>query len=1300
MRRVGYLAILILGVTCAIVVAAASATPAPPLDPGPTLPPSEYPNDPQFAGCESQDPVSGCTDNEAWQFYGPLTGDTCLAPGGSTADQPHPDGGLPCWALNATDPEHSSGVNITGAWAQGNEGSPKVVVAYIEGGVNYSNDGIKDALDNIYLNKGELPFPEGADGQDHGTYDLDGNGRFDIRDYAHDPRVNPACPGATSPFVAFEEGTTRGCLANGRHDYLNSVHIGGNETPYLSPEDLIAVFGHCSISNGELQSCPADGRFDNDGNGYPNDVSGWNTQRNTNDPQTDDSDYSHAPGLISDVAGEVNNGYAAEGTCERCRVMPIKQGAEAVGRSDQLAPAILYATDAGAKVISSVVVSYTYTSFAREAMDYAYRHGVILSLDSNDFDSTDHTDGMLYDHALPGNSLTQDPGGSATTTFRQRSNVTSYGTHNVFSGEGNSTSGATPFQAAMLGMVQSAAVRARNQGTIPRLLTPDEVKQTVMDTASPVIPQTQTPSLSGQWPGNPQSRTDADHTNWSTQYGYGRPNIGKATHLILAGRVPPTAQLDSPHWFAYVDPQRQKTLKVRGSVAASAWDSNGVKWTLEWALGANPADSDFKKISSGHAAKQGVLGTLDLRKIPRSYAAKKPGSTLPPDGTEQYTVTLRLRALDGNGLKAEDRRTFDARHDPNLLPDYPKDIGAEMGAAPTYEDLEGRHQQDLVFGTYDGEVEALRPNGKEAEGFPVHTRTLAAIDPRDPENYQAKSYESDAKLRDARDPVSGIAIGDLDGDGSLDLVATTANAWVYAWDSDGKLLKGFPVHSRSRYASLPVPTPRSDTRHGRLPSRGNLSAPVLADLQGNGKLDVLMSAFDGFEYAWQPNGKPVPGWPVKVQLPPSDLSGSGPTDYIHDTKLISGAAVGDVAKTGRPQVFVPSNECLNTGGHKSWIYGIWPDGNNHQGGPYMPGWPVALNSIGACYDQSIDFVEEGATPPSIADFDGSGTLRVVTAGVTGFPVALNANGSVFKNLSGACGSPSCQPVPPYYSGDPLTLTLTGQGAVGDILGDGVPRYDQPTAGASSLPGALDATDAELPQVYESAWDVSTGAPLSGFPRLQDGFAFFDAPLIVPLSSGKQRAVVDANDSGWIHAYEPGGGEAPGFPKFIGQWPSFSGVVGDPTYDGKDRLAYGTREGSLFVWRVKGSAARNDSWWHYHHDEHNSGLYGNDTRRPAALAGIKARRKHGKTKLAWTAPGDDGVTGGKVKRYEVFASRRPVTVSNLDGAKRLKAPDPVAPGGRQKVAEKVGNARYVAVRAIDAAGNIGALTQVKLARRHG
>ncbi len=42
--------------------------------------------------------------------------------------------------------------------------------------------------------------------------------------------------------------------------------------------------------------------------------------------------------------------------------------------------------------------------------------------------------------------------------------------------------------------------------------------------------------------------------------------------------------------------------------------------------------------------------------------------------------------------------------------------------------------------------------------------------------------------------------------------------------------------------------------------------------------------------------------------------------------------------------------------------------------------------------------------------------------------------------------------------------------------------------------------------------------------------------------------------------------------------------------GQQWLAFGTREGSLFVWRVGGTAKR-DSWPHYHHDARNSGLLG-------------------------------------------------------------------------------------------------------------
>src|SRR5947209_19646733 len=103
-----------------------------------------------------------------------------------------------------------------------------------------------------------------------------------------------------------------------------------------------------------------------------------------------------------------------------------------------------------------------------------------------------------------------------------------------------------------------------------------------------------------------------------------------------------------------------------------------------------------------------------------------------------------------------------------------------------------------------------------------------------------------------------------------------------------------------------------------------------------------------------------------------------------------------------------------------------------------------------------------------------------------------------------------------------------------------------------------------------------------------------------------RQAIESNDNYWIHAYDSKGGEAPGFPKYTGQWPTFAGVVGDPRLDGQLHYVTVTREGYLFDWKVDGQARLNDQWWHYRHDEHNTGLYGLDTRPPAPIAGLKLK----------------------------------------------------------------------------------------------
>ncbi|HMT04728.1 MAG TPA: hypothetical protein PKD76_04195 [Solirubrobacterales bacterium] len=1273
----------------------AAADPAPVLPNGPVLNKADWPNDPNFARCELQDPLTGCQDSEQWNLYGPMDG-LCLPPGGAVFDQPRPGGGLPCWALNASDPENASGINMTGAWAQGNVGRDDILIAYVEGGINYSSNSVKDGLNAIYLNQGELPFPQGWDGQDLGRYDFDGNGEFDIRDYAKDPRVNPDCPGMTPQFTTEQEGTTRGCANDGQHPYIHSVNIAGPQTPYLTPEDLIAVFGHCKITGHRIESCPQDARIDNDGNGYPNDISGWNAYQNTNDPQGEDRGYNHASGLIAEMGGEANNNFAGIGNCRNCRVVPVKSGAESVGKADGLAPAITYAADIGVDAMSTVVVSYAYSTALREAVRYAVEEkGILMSMDSNDFDSMDHTDGHLFDDVFPGNGLVQDVEGDKAKSFRGRSNVTSYGTHSIFSGGETTTSGATPFQAAFLGMVQSAALNAVDQGIIPRRLSPNEVKQVLINTISEILPQRDHPNVARQWPGNPDSKTDSTHTAWSTQYGYGRPNIGKATKLIMDGRVPPTADIDSPDWYAYVDPTRQKQLQIKGKVAPSAWGSNGIEWTLEWAQGADPKDSDFKTISTGKEARSGVLGTLELSELSVAAAQADPAqSVLPPNGPEQYTVSLRLRARDGNGLKGEDRRSIGSRADKDMVAGYPKSIGTEMSAAPTFVDLNGKRQLDLVFGTMDGSVSAIQPDGSQAPGFPVYTRQLRYVDERNPQNFNSPAYNSVQALREARDPISGIAVGDLEGNGAQSIVATTTSGWIYVWNAAGKLREGFPVSGNPQYNSLPVPTPNSGARRHRLPIRGNWSAPALGNLTGDNRLSILMSSYDGHVYAFQPDGKPVSGWPVKIELPASIRSTIPDGDFIRDPKLMMTPAVGDVLGTGTDQVFLPGFDC-DDDASETFAYGIHPDGNNHAGGAYMAGWPVRMGTFAGCYSQSIDFVQEGANAASIGDFDGSGQLRIAITPVGGAPHIFNGDGSVYRNLFANCNAPTCSGVPPYYGHDALTVGVTSQGAIGDLNNDGRPDYMQPMAGGLTLTGALDdAGQAALPHVFDQVWDVDSGLTFDSFPADQDGFPFYTSPVVANLTADSNRSMISSNDSYWIHARGPDGKEAPGFPKWTGQWTSFGGVIGEPNLDGQQTLAYGSREGQLFLWNVGGDASRNDQWWHYRHDEHNSGRYGNDTRPPAGVKFVVKRSKKSAL-IQWKASGQDGIRGGKVSALQVYKSRKPITLSRL--GKRIKAPKIANPNGKQKVRLKLAPKKtiYIAVRQQDANGNWSALSSFKV-----
>ncbi|MDY6920322.1 MAG: S8 family peptidase [Pseudomonadota bacterium] len=145
----------------------------------------------------------------------------------------------------------------------------------------------------------------------------------------------------------------------------------------LSHEDLQ---GNLWVNTREQ---PGNG-LDDDGNGYIDDIHGWNFGAGTNDPSPTTAECiksghgTHVAGAIGAVGG---NNVGVTGIAPRVRIMAL-----AIGRPDSrcgldsagILEAVRYAVDNGARVINLSLGGPMGTRIARETYRYASEHNVLL----------------------------------------------------------------------------------------------------------------------------------------------------------------------------------------------------------------------------------------------------------------------------------------------------------------------------------------------------------------------------------------------------------------------------------------------------------------------------------------------------------------------------------------------------------------------------------------------------------------------------------------------------------------------------------------------------------------------------------------------------------------------------------------------------------------------------------------------------------------------------------------------------------------------------------------------------------
>ena len=1072
-------------------------------------------------------------------------------------------------AGSAWEYQPGTGMNIVGAWTL-STGRPDVAVAILDSGILWSDPALRL---KVRLNLGELPNPCPEKMPAFKPYDCNGDGVVNVDDFA----------GAGVP------------------DY--------NHNGVLDAQDLIHFY-----SNG----------VDDDGNGYVDDIAGWNFDENNNDP-VDDVAYGHGTGEAKDQVSEANTSVGFPGVSPSSMFVPIKVADSFVAVDTDFARAVVYATDLGVDLISEALGAISVSPTSQQAINYASEHGIPIIASAADEESRHHNYPANFEHTIWVNSIRDGDGTfiAKTGDYTLLNGCTNYGGRAwVAISSDSCSSEATGKAAGLTALLISYGKDLIDRGLLqpyPGLSTPfsaEEVRQIFRASADDInqsanleLPLTAIGGAIDNVLSAPpafvfSSQDYPTQAGWDEFTGFGRPDAPQML-AISPDTIPPEADLSgNVEWFDTIDPQRTPKLRILGSVAAErerVRTGRGYTWTVEVGCGVQPMS--FVQIGSGAGIARQKRATLATWDPAATAAACGFDPAAPIEDPDAHTVQLRLRVTDATGNIGEDRREVAIHTDPSLrFP--PKHLGASGEASPVLADIDQDGVLDIVVGTAAGAVHVFHgKDGSELPGFPAYTDF-------NPVPTSGSSAYATGRQTPPREAIVGaVAADDLDGDGHVEIVAASTEGKVYVFDDHGRRRPGFPVSSNPAF-SLPA---NRDNFNDSDP--GFASAPTLVNLAGPGggkKLDIVEAGLDGHLYAWAPDGSPVPGFPVRladlsevnVDAASGKLTPKSGAVRNRQVKILSSPAVADLDGDGFPELVIATNEefadysagfstpsnlltlledgfvtgglSLNTAGR---VYVVQHDGNLHAGGPFRPGWPVSIPLLVPGILPTVATGTPGS--PAIADLDGTGNWAIAIFGAIGPVMLLDKDGNPLlgrdarnapRVLAADFPNGGFPDVPASAgSGDAPFFGSLGSGAFGDINGDGFPEYVAATGGLRklldiSLPANQSFSDHQV-----TAWNPRTGDLLPAYPRKMDDMQFLASPAIADVDGDGIPDVIQGSGAYLVHAYRGDGSEPAGWPKFTHGWMIGSPTPGDVDGSGTISVVASSREGNLYVWNTPAPA---------------------------------------------------------------------------------------------------------------------------------